>query len=70
MFRSRKNDGFGQIIVYRVIVGVHVDAFEWRRFIEIDVLERPERLNLIVGGQLIPIPAAPERTDQSDRALQ
>ena len=70
MFRSRKSDGLGQIIVYRVIVGVDIDPLKRGRFIEIDVLERSEWLNLLVGRQLIAIPAPAERTDEPDRALQ
>ena len=70
MFHSRKKDGLGQIVVYRVIVGVDVDPLKRGRFIEIDVLERPEWLDLLVGGQLIPVPAPAERTDEPDRALQ
>ena len=70
MFHSRKKDGLGQIVVYRVIVGVDVDSLKRGRFIEIDVLERSEWLNLLVGRQLIPIPAPAERTHEPDRALQ
>ena len=36
------------------------------RFIEIGILERTEGLDLLVGGQLIAVPAPAERTDERD----
>ena len=58
--------GLGQIIVHPVIVRIDIDSPSGRRFVEIDILERAERLDLVVSGQLIPVPASAERADERD----
>jgi hypothetical protein len=45
---SSRNEGLGQIIVDRVILSVDIDALKGRRFAEIDILERAERLDLLI----------------------
>ena len=57
LLRSGK-ERFRQIIIDRVIRRVDIDALDGSRLIEIDVLERPERLDLFVRGQLTSVPAS------------
>ena len=61
---------FGQIIVHMVIVGIDIDAARRRRFVEVDILERAERLNLVIRGQLLAIPAAAQRADEGHGGAQ
>jgi hypothetical protein len=44
--------GFRQIIIHRVIGRVDIDPTSGRRFLKIGILESPEGLDLLVGGQL------------------
>ena len=44
------NGGRGQIIIFPVIARIDIDSPSGRRFVEIGILERPEGLDLVVGG--------------------
>src|SRR5580765_4100166 len=50
--------------MYRVIIRVHIDSPNGQRLAKLGILERIERLDLIVVGQLPPIPSPAERTDE------
>ena len=64
------NRGLGQIIVHPVIARVDIDSPGGRRFVEIVYLKRTEGLDLLIGGQLIAVPAPAERADERDRGSQ
>ena len=51
--------------MYRVIIRVHIDSPNGQRLAKLGILERIERLDLIVGGQLPPVPSPAERTYES-----
>lgn len=67
--RRSRSDGFGQIIMHPVIARVDIDSSRWRRFVEINILQRAEGLDLLISGQLIAVPAAAERADEGDGVL-
>jgi hypothetical protein len=53
--RRSRNGGFRQIIIHRVIGRVDIDSASGRRFLKIGILESPEGLDLLVGGQLLAV---------------
>lgn len=55
--RPSGNGRLGQIIIHRVIARVDIDSPGGRRFVKVDILKCPEGLDLLIGGQLIPVPA-------------
>ncbi len=68
--RRSRNGGLRQIIMYPIIIRVDIDSPNRQRFGKIGKLERIERLDLIVIGQLLPVPPSAERTDESNRGLE
>src|SRR6185436_3655737 len=64
--------GLGQIIMYPVITRVDIDTANRRRFVagdEVDKLKCAERLDLLVIGQLPPVPPSAERAVESNRGF-
>src|SRR6185295_15070734 len=69
---ASRNKGLGQIIIHPVVARVHIDPTGGRRFLKfvVVVFERIERLNLLIGRQLLPVPAPAKRADERDRGSQ
>ena len=52
--------------MHPVIARIDIDSPGGRRLVKIDILERIEGLDLLVGGQLVAVSAPAERTNEGN----